>query len=690
MRIDRATVATILRSELRTLIRDRRTVFVSVVLPVLVMPVLLFAGQWMNQRREHRLDTTEFTYAVAGSRADLARTLLARTEKRLDAEDPPALRLREIAVDDPEEALKEGALDVLVEGLPAPAEGEQETDVDGDEPIPGVPVIRVVFKGDRDASGTAADRLRSALRRTRADLRAELLRDHGFPIPVDDAIPSHTADVASAAQVTGLKIGRLATVFFLLFILSGGAVVATDTLAGEKERGTLETLLTSAASRVDIVIAKLLAILAVAVAITLIQSVNFLAYVGFHLIPLPEGFALDVSPAVALLILALLLPVAGLLSAVLLLTSGRARSYKEAQLYFFPVFLLGLLPALAPFLPGLSLRSAIVAVPISNVAVAIKEILVGTYDWPMLALSAVVTLAAAAAVAWAAVRTLTTESLITPSAEPAGGSTGLPGLERNVIRVFAVMWAVLFIAGAAMEGHVDLRITLLFNLVVVFLGGSLLLIRRFRLDLRSALAVRMPHPVVWPAVIVGAPAGLLTGIAVFRLASHLLPIPPEMVEAFGRALAPDDIPFWQLLLFIAVLPGVCEEIAFRGVLLHGLHRRFHPVVLAVVVGLIFGFFHTLLFRILPTAFLGVILAALVLLTGSIFPAMLWHALNNGTALLAGHYGMALEDLDPGTHLAAAAILAIVLWVLWRTRRPYPGLRTAVRRRAGRNTNAPPE
>ena len=92
-----------------------------------------------------------------------------------------------------------------------------------------------------------------------------------------------------------------------------------------------------------------------------------------------------------------------------------------------------------------------------------------------------------------------------------------------------------------------------------------------------------------------------------------------MLEQFGRELMPESIPLWQLILFVAILPGICEEIAFRGTLLYGLRRKLRPLPLAVSVGLIFGFFHVALFRIIPTAFMGVMLTAMALLTGSIFP-----------------------------------------------------------------------
>lgn len=680
MGLDYSTVATLLATELKLLLRDRRTVVVSIVLPLLVMPILLFAGRTMEERRARRLEATRFTYTVTGSQAERARQLLQAATAPAGA---PTVLLEEREAPDPEQALADKSLDLWVQALafeelpppaePAPAAGEGDGREE-ERPVPGVPVIQLTFRGDRDRSGEAATRVGEALRRVRAAERSALLVEAGLPLPADEVVQVEERDVASAAQVTGLKLGRLLTVFFLLFVLSGGAVVATDTLAGEKERGTLETLLTTAAGRREIVVAKLLAILAVAVAITLIQALNFLAYVVLRLIPLPADFALELSPGVAAAVLALLLPVAALVSSLLLLTSGRAHSYKEAQLYFFPVFLLTLLPALAAFLPGLGLRSPIALVPIAGVAVGVKEILTGAPDTPMLLLTWLVNAAAALGLALAAERALSAERLIAPATASELGLAVEELFQRHALRAFAVLWAVLLVISANFEGKLDVRAQTVVNLLGVFLGGTLFLVHRYRLDPRRALALRSVRWPVWVAVAVGAPAGLITGMGMFQLASRVVPVPPEVLESFSQALFPADLPLWQALAFLAFLPAVCEELTFRGLLLYGLHRRLRPLPLVLAVGLVFGLFHVSLFRLAPTAYLGMLLAALTLLTGSVYPAMAWHGIHNALALLAVHGGAPLDEVPPLLHAAAAVALATAGYILWRTRTPYPGLR----------------
>jgi len=193
--------------------------------------------------------------------------------------------------------------------------------------------------------------------------------------------------------------------------------------------------------------------------------------------------------------------------------------------------------------------------------------------------------------------------------------------------------------------------------------------RYFGLPVVETLSLGPVRPVVWPAVLVGVPAAMLTGMGVFKLASVLFPMPPELLESFSKALLPEDLSLWALLLMISLAPGVCEEIAFRGVLLHGLRLRYGFLGVVLLNGLIFGLFHVQLFRILPTAFLGMVFAAVTLLTGSIFPAMAWHALNNATMVVLTRRGAELSEVGSGLYLLGAAALAVVFWVIARHGRP---------------------
>jgi membrane protease YdiL (CAAX protease family)/ABC-type transport system involved in multi-copper enzyme maturation permease subunit len=513
------------------------------------------------------------------------------------------------------------------------------------------------------------------LREVRRERRYATLAESAFPVLATDLAAVSPASIAGDGVVAGLGLGRWVTVLLLFLLLSGGAVVSQDALAGEKERGTLETLLSTAASRGEIITGKVLLVFSVALAITVVQVANLLVYVGLGLIPASSDLAAAITPALAAGLLVFVLPLAALVAALLVLISGRAQSYREAQLYLFPLLLLCGVPAAAASLPEISLRSAIVLVPIANISIGVKEMLVGRVDWLMLPLAWLVTAATAGYAMVAATRALSTERLIVPSSIDSAAVRAGGVRVGQVATWFAVMWAILLVVSLNLGEQTDIRLQLLVNLVVVFLGGSLLFIRRFKLDPRAVLSLNAPHPLAWLAVLVGTPAALVTGIGVFRLSQLFLPVPREMLESFSQYLVPESVPFWQLLPMMTILPGICEEIAFRGVLLHALKRHYPAVAAALLVGIVFGLFHFSLFRILPTAYLGVVLAAVTLLSGSIYPAMAWHALNNALGLLAGHYKVDLEKLPAAEYVWAAIALVLALVLLWRTRPPASAART---------------
>jgi membrane protease YdiL (CAAX protease family) len=682
-------------------LRDRRILLTSILLPVLTMPLIFAGTNWTFKKRAAKLHEATYRYAVSGTNAEFMSGLLSPKAQSAGSGQKPAPRgnFEQVECTDPMTELQQGRIELILDvsvttpeqkgstppatihpttepradsgGRAASKKRGRMSEDDGEPPVPGAPLIRVIFRADRDLSSAGATRVNDLLHEIRRAKRSALLQKSGFPIRPQQLATIVQIDLASKGHVAGLALGRSITLLLLFFILTSGAVVATDSLAGEKERGTLETLLTTSANRPDIIWAKLLLILTVALTITIIQTANILLYVGLKLMPVPPNFAASVSVPIALLLFVLFLPIAALAGSVLLLISGYAKTYKEAQMYFFPVFLLGLVPAVAPLLPGLSAHSILAIVPVANIALCVRDVLIGSFDWPFIVLSWLVTAGAAGWTTALTIRSLSAERLITASDPDTTEATNSGALfSRHVLRWFAVLWAVLLIVNNYLE-KADIRVQLLVNLVLLFFGASCLMLRHYHLDVRETLSLRLPRPAVWLAVIIGIPSGLITASGFFRLANHFIPISSKMMEQFDQAVIPSGMSFGQLLFFVSIMPGVFEEITFRGLLLHGLSRRFHPAVTAILVGLIFGLFHVALFRFAPTALLGVMLAAVTLLSGSIFPAMIWHAGSNAASLLAYKLELPLTELDPLSYALGTVMLAAAFWIVWRNRRTPP-------------------
>jgi membrane protease YdiL (CAAX protease family) len=157
--------------------------------------------------------------------------------------------------------------------------------------------------------------------------------------------------------------------------------------------------------------------------------------------------------------------------------------------------------------------------------------------------------------------------------------------------------------------------------------------------------------------VAGLLGALLLGLSLWPFAYELevLTLSEDRVEALRELFEPirkqlDSVPLGVKLLALAIVPAVCEEWFFRGLLLSSLRTQIAAWKAVVATGLLFGAFHVVvrdgLFfeRFVPTAFLGVILGAVCVRTGSLWPGMLLHALHNGLLLSLAAYEKDLTAL----------------------------------------------
>jgi sodium transport system permease protein len=692
------TIRLLIAHEFRLLMRDRRTVVLAFILPLIMAPLILFGIKFMGEWRKEKLVKTNYTYSVEGAYADSVRALVNRgLALRAIQRDARLYSYSEVKVTNPDSSLQVSDIHFFIQaedGIKADAleaatitqEDRPQEDRPPEESVeppdhsvitaryPGVPVISFYYMGNRDASNSGARRLRNMMLDARNLDRQEMLKLRGFTEPSENVFFVLNQDLATLEQVAGSNFGRFLPILLIIFTLSGATIVAMDSIAGEKERGSLETLLTTSVRHIEIIAAKQMTILIVALGIVFIQVANLLFYITLGYIDLPEGISGSLPPLALLTVFILYIPVAIVISSILLMVSAFAKSYKETQLYYLPVFFSLCILAASAFLPAISLNSFVVLIPIANVSVAVREIMVGIYHWPMLVLTCLVMMALAFFLLRQSTRMLSAEKLITSQdsdeADLIGGAALLP---KRVLIWFVAMWVLFLTIPANIPALATLEGQFFFNMFFVMLGVPILMIRVYRLDWRKAFAIRPVKPIIWPIILVLIPATQFTGTGIVALANELFPFPEELLEEFARQLIPEDYPIWKVLLMLAITPGIVEEIAFRGMLLHGLHRRIRPIWLIITVGIIFGIFHTSLFRIIPTGYIGMVLTAVAVLTGSIFPCMLLHAGNNAFSILLYQYGIQIEELNEYYYVMSVFLFVGAFYLLYKNRTPYPDL-----------------
>ena len=243
-------------------------------------------------------------------------------------------------------------------------------------------------------SGFGANRLEKFFRDLRDRAIRERLEARHLPEDMVRPFDIKQQNVASPEKVGGALIGGLVPYFIILLCLTGAMYPAMDLTAGEKERGTIETILCSPVSRTHLVLGKFLMVLTASVATGVLSVISMTVSfdVGKKLLQGVANGAADtilqitVTGKAVISVFTMVLPLAVLFSAALLAIALFAKSYKEAQSYISPLMIVVLLPAVAAVLPGVELNTALALVPVLNTSLISKEIMTGTYHWKYIVL----------------------------------------------------------------------------------------------------------------------------------------------------------------------------------------------------------------------------------------------------------------------------------------------------------------
>ena len=231
-----------------------------------------------------------------------------------------------------------------------------------------------------------------------ATYNEQLQRDTLTQLHVDPAklsaiikpVDIEKVDTAAKRENIGEKFGAIIAYILIPLCLLGASYPAIDMGAGEKERGTLETLLICPISRTSIVLGKFFTVLTTGLVGALITVGSFGiwgaiigSFAGFSVV---EEAMSTIAITELVLIFSLLLPISAVFAALLLAISIYARTFKEAQNYISPLSIMIFLPLAAAMMPGVELNTKTALVPVMNVALAIKELIKGTADYMMLGL----------------------------------------------------------------------------------------------------------------------------------------------------------------------------------------------------------------------------------------------------------------------------------------------------------------
>lgn len=673
--------------EIRDQLRDRRTLFVIAVLPLVLYPLLAMSVLQISQFRHDQPsrvavvgagqlsaadmpplfesvdDQRQFSAALFETGEEATQSLLAR---RIEG------RLFELVFDPPEsqggsgdlrirtqELVRGGLYDAvlyfppgfarhLAESRARMAAHRKQADavaVPSQAQTPAVDSPEIIFTEASDKSQLAFDRLDTVLMRWMAKVGAKNLADNGLPLTAVRPFDIKGENVSAESQGRAATVwSKVLPVLLLLWALTGAFYPAIDLCAGEKERGTLETLLCSPADRSEIVLGKLLTIMLFS-AITALLNLVSGGITSWLMLNQMMGMGFP-SPLAIVWLLIALVPVSALFSALALALAAFARSSKEGQYYLMPLLLITTPLAVLPAAPGVELTLGNSLIPVTGIVLLLRSLLEGNY-WqavqfapPVIA----VTLACCLLSLRWAVDQFNSESVLFRESERLDMGLWLHHLMRDreptptvpaAVFCGVVILLVRFFLGTSLPTPNDFHSLAIQALVVqltVILTPALLMTVMLTNSPRQTLLLRWPR---WSTLIAAALLAVALHPVVTSLqevVNYLYPVSEEVKQALAKLLQGSPR-LWQLILAMAVAPAICEELAFRGFILSGFRHLGHRGRAIIWSAVFFGLTHAILQQSLIACLVGVVIGLLAVQTGSILPGMVYHVVHNTLAFL---------------------------------------------------------
>tara|TARA_B110000467_G_scaffold52200_1_gene47788 strand:- start:828 stop:2021 length:1194 start_codon:yes stop_codon:yes gene_type:complete len=364
-------IFTIIKKEMRDLVRDRRTMFFMIVFPAVILPLIIGGSTMLTTFvLKKEMDKT-LTVAIVGEEYDIELIRFLETQKKL------------ILLMDLEAAvLQENILNESIDAAIVIPNSVQQN-LRSHKSIE----LKLYFR-----SGKGENLKERRLNRILEGYFSPIQESRYLSLNLDKEVfePYYITkiDVASEQEKFGKTIGTFLPYMFLLFCFSGAMYPALDLGAGEKERGTLETILTSPASQIEILTGKFVVVSIFGIMSVIFGLMGMLAAVKLNS-DIPEEIVsiamtiLGAKPVV--LILSLLIPIALFFASFLLSISFYAKTFKEAQSIMGPLNILIIFPIMIGLMPGITLNVSTAWVPILNVSLAMNDIISGTLSWPLYA-----------------------------------------------------------------------------------------------------------------------------------------------------------------------------------------------------------------------------------------------------------------------------------------------------------------
>lgn len=676
------TIRLILARELRDQVRDRRTLFTVAVLPLMLYPLMGISLIQITQFfREHptqiwivgQENLPAQPALLEGSR--IAETWSSATQRRLlelnlsDQSDAEFQRLisefkRDSSSGGPEslinayiqQELARHQCDLAVL-IPKPLAAPPPGPISETEPTPS---IYLFLNTASDRSRIAAERMQKVLNEWKAAYTQFQLEHSHLSARWVDPFLIRATDVADQVGRRAAAWSKILPLLVMIWCLTGAFYPAVDLCAGEKERGTFETLLSSPASRTEIAFGKLLTVILFSMATCLLNLLSMGVTSSFVLgrmgsLASTPLTSLEVPPLLSLLwLIPAIVPIAALFSALSLAAAAFARSSKEGQYYLVPLIMICMPLVAIPILPATRLELGTSLIPVTGLMLLLRALIEGNYTAALQFFGPVVSVTLVCG--WLAVRWVVaqfnSETVLFRASERFSLTrwlrsafllrNDLPTTGQALLCGMVILLAKFFVSFSVSlpRGFGEFAWQTVIILFATVALPAILMALMLTRQPAAALKLKPCRP-GWIAAAILMAAGLHPIFtALSSVVMYLYPTGDslgQMQQMLGQALAGAPS-FWMVLIVLAVVPALFEELTYRGFILSGLQQMRSAWPPVVIASLFFGFAHAVFQQTLLAFFVGLVLGAISWRTASLWPCLAYHAVHNTLSLLLGEIG----------------------------------------------------
>lgn len=622
----RNVIKNLYKKEILDVLRDKKTVLMMLVVPLVLYPLLFVVG--LQLMTSVSASMAEHTYRIVLDFEDED----GRLERLFTGASEDGYSFELVYSRNPEEQLKDESIDVYVE--------RKEKS--------GKQYFEVYYVSAVTNSSYAVDMVADILETYQAELTLERVEAAGLSADeVLKPIDVQYVDMSSNEESAGSLLGMVLPFMLVVSLLLGTMYPAIDTTAGERERGTLETVLTLPVLNRELIISKFLTVATIGVVSAILNIIAMCgvgAYMYRMMLYVSDSVrGIDMERFVPAIVIGILcvLAFAIFISAITMCVCAFAKSYKEANNYITPLTLVVMFASFIGFIPNVTLTPNMALVPVANICLLIRDLLAFKINIGIIAIVLV------SNVAYGIVAIMFLGKIYNSEAILFGdGANGVQIFERrsNMIKggvptsgdawlVTAVtVVAILYVGGSIQVSHGYFGVL---GTQIIILGIPLLAALYSKKSIRKTFRIQafgLRHLLSGVVMIAGA---IMVGIVLTAVTSAIFPSSAEGVSESMNYLLGDN--FMETLLVVALVPAVCEELMFRGYIFSAFEAKMKPETAICVASVIFGLYHMSVVRFFTTALLGAVICYVSYRSKSIFPGMLMHFINNACSVFVMYY-----------------------------------------------------